>query len=140
VAWDPRFFGVKPEWVLKAGYWAWTPLGEGNATVERAEPTRYRPDWGAQPGAAAMLAVTFVGAGAGPGTAAGAALRARLGTRRRFVAVRGTRGLTRADLALNRAVAPIEVSPVDGRVTLSGRELAVPAATDLPLNRRYFLR
>ena len=140
VAWDPRFFGVKPEFVLKAGYWAWTPLGEGNATVERAEPTRYRPDWGAQAGTAAMLAVTFVGATAGPGTAAGEALRARLGTRRRFVAVHGMRRLTRADLALNRAVAPVEVSPVDGLVTLAGRELAVPAATELPLNRRYFLR
>ena len=26
----------------RAGYPAWAPLGEGNATVERAEPTRYR--------------------------------------------------------------------------------------------------
>ena len=41
-----RYFGVKPELVLKGGYPAWAPLGEGNATVERAEPTRYQPDWG----------------------------------------------------------------------------------------------
>ena len=87
-----------------------------------------------------MLSVTFVGAPAGPGTAAGEALRSRLGTRRRFVAVHGTRGLTRADLALNRAVAPIEVSPVDGRVSQAGRALAVEAVTDVPLSRRYFLR
>ena len=38
--------------VLKGGYPAWAPLGEGNATVERAEPTRYRPDWGGRPAAA----------------------------------------------------------------------------------------
>ena len=46
VLWRPAFFGVKPELVLKAGFAAWAPLGDGNATVERAEPTRYRADWG----------------------------------------------------------------------------------------------
>ena len=35
VLWRPAFFGVKPEVVLKAGFPAWAPLGEGNATVER---------------------------------------------------------------------------------------------------------
>ena len=42
VLWSPGFFGVKPEWIFKGGFPAWGPLGEGNATVERAEPTRYR--------------------------------------------------------------------------------------------------
>ena len=41
---------------------AWGPLGEGNATVEGAEPTRYRPDWGGPAGAAASLSATFVSA------------------------------------------------------------------------------
>ncbi len=140
VLWRPAFFGVKPELVLKAGYTAWAPLGEGNATVERSEPTRYRPDWGGLAHAAATLGVTFVSAAAAPGTAAGDALRARLATRRRLVPVRDLRGVTRADLLWNRAVAPVEVSPVDGRVTLAGRELAVPPVTDVPLSRRYFLR
>ena len=34
--------------------------------------------------------------------------------------VHDTRGLTRADLARNRATAPIEIDPVDGHVTLRG--------------------
>ena len=63
-----------------------------------------------------------------------------LGTRRRLVAVRSCRGLTRASLAQNRATAPIEVDPGDGRVTLEGRPLAVDPASELPLSRRYFLR
>ena len=52
VLWSPAWFGVKPELVLKAGMIAWAPLGDGNASVERAEPTRYRPDWGGLPDAA----------------------------------------------------------------------------------------
>ena len=134
VLWRPAFFGVKPEWVLKAGFPAWGPLGEGNATVERAEPTRYRPDWGGLASAAPSVSVTFV-SGAAPRD-----LSARLGTRRRLVAVRETRGLTRSSLARNRAVAPIEVDPLDGTVTLDGRVLAVDPVTDVPLSRRYLLR
>src|SRR5215217_7330596 len=50
VLWKPAWFGAKPELVLKSGYRAWGPLGDGNATVERAEPTRFRADWGGSPG------------------------------------------------------------------------------------------
>jgi len=56
------------------------------------------------------------------------------------LAVRRTRGLTRANLARNRATAPVAVDPRDGRVTLAGRPLAVEPVSELPLNRRYWLR
>jgi urease subunit alpha len=134
VLWSPAWFGVKPELVLKAGMMAWAPLGEGNATVERAEPTRYRADWGGLPDAARRLGVTF----AAP--AAGAALRARRSNGREVVEIGRTRGLTRRDLHSNRATPPIEIDPVDGRVTLAGRLLAVEPVSEVPLSRRYFLR
>ena len=136
VLWQPGFFGVKPELVLKGGAYAWGPIGEGNATVEYSEPTRYRADWGGSGGVARSVSVTFVSGsfdGTGP-------VARRLGPDRRFVPVAGTRGIDRGDLRLNRAVAAIEIDPLDGRVTLAGRPLAVEPATDLPLNRRYFLR
>jgi urease subunit alpha len=135
VLWKPAYVGIKPELVLKSGFGAWAPLGEGNATVERAEPTRYRPDWGGTGAAAAMLGVTFVGAGAAPAVCE----RLRRGGRQ-VVPIGRTRGLVRDDLVRNRATAPIEIDPVDGRVTLAGRPLAVEPARELPLNRRYLLR
>jgi urease subunit alpha len=137
VLWKPAYFGVKPDLVLKSGFAAWGPLGDGNATVERAEPTRYQPDWGGSGRAASRLSLTFVSERG----LANRALAARLGaTGRTVMAVRGTRGLTRTDLALNRATAPIEIDPTDGRVSLAGRPLAVEPVFDLPLNRRYWLR
>jgi len=135
VLWKPAFFGAKPEWIFKGGYPTWGPIGEGNATVERAEPTRYRADWGADANVAPRVAVTFVSGGVDR-----AELAVRLGTGRALVPVKGCRGLTRDSLALNRATAPVEIDPVDGRVTLAGRPLAIEPATDLPLNRRYFFR
>jgi urease subunit alpha len=61
------------------------------------------------------------------------------GTRRRLVAVRGTRAIGRDDLARNRAVPAIQVSPSDGTVTLDGRVLRTDPVTDVPLSRRYLL-
>jgi urease subunit alpha len=134
VLWKPAWFGAKPELVLKSGVAAWGPLGEGNATVERAEPTRYRSDWGAARGLAPQLAVTFA-----PPSAA-AVLRRRSAGGREVIAIGRTRGLTRSDLWLNRATAPIEIDPGDGRVTLDGVPLAIDPVDDVPLSRRYFLR
>ncbi len=71
VLWEPAWFGVKPALVLKGGAMAWAPLGEGNATVEGAEPTRYRPDWGGTGRAAARGSVTFVSGDGRRGTAHG---------------------------------------------------------------------
>ena len=135
VLWKPAWFGAKPEAIIKGGHAAWAPLGEGNASVERSEPTRYAPEWSGLAHAAPAVSTLFVS-----GVADAAALRRRLATQRAIVAVHGCRGLTRASLRWNRATAPVEVDPVDGRVTLAGRPLEVEPARELPLNARYFLR
>ena len=134
VLWKPAWFGAKPELVLKSGVAAWGPLGDGNASVERAEPTRYQADWGSAPGLAARLGVTFAAAAAVDG------LRRRSIGGREVVSLGRTRGLTRDDLWLNKATAAIEIDPIDGAVTLDDRRLAVEPVDDLPLNQRYFLR
>ncbi|MEA2548170.1 MAG: urease subunit alpha [Chloroflexota bacterium] len=134
VLWKPAWFGAKPELVLKSGVAAWGPLGEGNATVERAEPTRYRADWGGSAGLAPRLGVTFVSE-----VAAGNVRRRSVGGRE-VVPIGQTRGLTRADLWLNRATASVQIDVTDGHVTLDDRALAIDPVGELPLSRRYFLR
>jgi urease subunit alpha len=140
VLWRPADFGVKPALVLKGGVLAWAPLGEGNATVEGAEPTRYRADWGGLGRAAASLSAVFVSRDAAEASTMSAALAGLARSGRRLVAIGGTRGLTRASLARNRAVADIEVDVVDGSVTLDGRALVVEPVSEVPLSRRYLLR
>jgi urease subunit alpha len=135
VLWKPAWFGVKPEVVFKGGYPAWGAYGDGNATVEWAEPRRYAPGWGGRGLASAAISVTFVSGGLDL-----AAFGARLGSRRTFLPVRRTRGLTRADLWLNKQTADVTIDPSDGAVSLDGQPLAVKPASDLPLNRRHFLR
>ncbi len=60
VLWKPGWLGVKPEVVFKSGYPAWGAYGDGNATVEWAEPRRYAAGWGGRGLAPASVSATFV--------------------------------------------------------------------------------
>jgi urease subunit alpha len=134
VLWSPAWFGVRPSLVIKGGAFAWGAIGEGNATIEGAEPVREAPYWGATGRAGASIATTFVSR-----AALEAGIRERLGSRRRFVAVEGTRGLTRDAFVANRAAPAIEVARGDGTVTLDGRTVAAGPVDEVPLSRRYLL-
>jgi urease subunit alpha len=135
VLWKPAYFGVKPYLVIKGGHPAWAPLGEGNASVRSAEPTRYGPDWAGLAHGAPSVGVTFISAATDV-----EGLRRRIDSGRTFVPIARCRGLTRSALVHNRATAPIEVSPVDGTVRLDGRVVAAEPVTEVPLSRRYLLR
>jgi urease subunit alpha len=134
VLWRPSHFGVKPELVLKAGHFAWGALGQGNATVEGAQPVRYGAHWGALGDSASALSTTFVS-----GAAVDAGIQERLRSRRRFMAVRGMRTIVRDSLVHNTSVLPVQVDPVDGTVMLDGEVLAVDPVAEVPLSRRYLL-
>lgn len=134
VLWRPAYFGVRPELILKAGHFAWGPYGEGNASVEDAQPRRYGAHWGGLGLTPAALSVTFVSA-----AAMSAGIAGRLGSRRRFVPVSGTRTVRRDDLVAGRACPQIAVDPQDGTVSLDGRVLAASPVSDVPLSRRYLL-
>ncbi len=134
VLWEASSFGVKPVMVFKGGVVAWSAMGEGNASVHGAQPTRYGADWGATGVAPAALATTFVSA-----ASLDAGIADTLRTRRRLVAVRGTRAIRREDLARNRTVPAIDVSPEDGTVTLDGSVLRCDPVSEVPLSRRYLL-
>ena len=47
VLWNPAFFGVKPELVLKGGMIAWAAMGDPNASIPTPQPVLYRPMFGA---------------------------------------------------------------------------------------------
>jgi len=135
VLWKPGYFGVKPELVIKGGHPAWSPLGDGNASAERAEPTRYAREFAGSAQAAPTVSALFTAEGIDVDR-----LRRRIATERELIPVHACRGLTRASLALNRSTAAVEVDPVTGRVYLGGVVVAAEPATEVPLSRRYYLR
>jgi urease subunit alpha len=80
------------------------------------------------------LSTTFVSAAT---DAAG--LGRRLGSRRRFVPVRGTRQISRGALVANTTVPPVAVDRSDGTVRLHERVLRAEPVQQVPLSRRYLL-
>jgi urease subunit alpha len=132
--WRPAYFGVRPELILKSGHIAWGALGEGNASVEAAEPRRYGAHWGGFGNTPASLSVTFVSR-----AALDEGIAQKIGSRRRFLAVREARSIRRGDLIAGRACPQVDVDPADGTVSIDGRILAAAPVGTVPMSRRYLL-
>ncbi len=132
VLWQPRFFGVKPDLVLKGGLIASAAMGDPNASIPTPQPVRYRPMFAAL--APHATSVTFLS-----GAALENGVADRLDLRKRAVAVANTRQIGKADLIHNAATPQIEVDPETYEVRAGGELLVCEPAAELPLAQRYFL-
>ncbi|MFI6403394.1 urease subunit alpha [Streptomyces sp. NPDC050548] len=133
VLWRPEYFGAKPQLVLKSGFPAYGVVGDPNAATDTCEPLVLGPQFGAHGSTPADISVAFV---------AQAALDQggdSMPTRRRRVAVRGTRGIGPADLRLNSRTGVVDVDQRTGLVTLDGEPIRSEPAESVALNRLYFL-
>ena len=134
VLWRPALFGAKPQLVLKAGLPAWGAVGDPNASVDTAEPLVLGPQFAGSGAAPPEVSVVFVNAAA---EAAGADA---VPTRRRRVAVHGTRDVGLADMrAGNDRTGQVRVDPRAAGVTLDGEPLRAEPVDVVPLTRLYHL-
>jgi urease subunit alpha len=134
VLWQPAFFGVRPSVVIKGGMIAWAAMGDSNASIPTPQPVLPRPMFGATPATAATTSVHFVAPAAVTG-----GLAHRLAVRRRLVAVRDTRALSKADMPRNDSVPRIQVDPETFTVRINGEVVEPAPAEELPMTQRYFL-
>ncbi|MDX9718670.1 MAG: urease subunit alpha [Thauera sp.] len=133
VLWRPAFFGVKPSLIVKGGMIAAAAMGDPNASIPTPQPVHYRPMFGSF-GKALTTSVTFVSQAALDNPAVAA-----LGLRKRLVAVKGCRTVTKADMVLNDATPQIEVDAETYIVRADGEHLTCEPAEVLPMAQRYFL-
>ncbi|QDQ10171.1 urease subunit alpha [Streptomyces spectabilis] len=134
VLWEPAFFGVKPQVVLKGGQIAYAQMGDANASIPTPQPVLPRPMFGGRGRAPSLNSLNFV-----TQSALDDDLPERLGLERRFVAIRSTRGRTKADMRENDALPRVEVAPDSFAVTIDGELVEPSPAAELPLAQRYFL-
>ena len=135
VLWQPGFFGIKPELIIKGGFIAWSPMGESNASLMTCEPIIYRPQWssfGIAPQATSFSFMTQA--------AIDKNVPDKLGLRKPALPVSGTRSLSKLDLTHNNICPQIEVNPDTFQVKVDG-ELAICKPVDrVPLGRLYMFR
>lgn len=134
VLWRPKFFGVKPNLIIKGGMPAWGALGDGNAAVDVAEPQIYGPLFGGRGQSAGALSINFVSQ-----ASLDAGLSNRLRSRRQLQPVRSTRTIGKRDMRFNNAMPPVHVHPVTHEVTINGERIGMAALERVPLSRLYIV-
>ncbi|MDR7125644.1 urease subunit alpha [Pseudotabrizicola sp. 4114] len=134
VLWNPAFFGAKPEMVLMGGVIMVAQMGDPNASIPTPQPVHSRLMFGAYGRSVERNAVVFVSQAAQDD-----GIAARLGLAKETVAVKGTRGVKKADMKLNSATPQIDVDPETYEVRADGVLLTCEPAEELPLAQRYFL-
>jgi len=130
--WDPAFFGVKPDMVLKSGMIAAAIMGDPNASIPTPQPEYYRPMFGAFGRALTESSVTFV-------SQAALAKSEILGVAKKLLPVTNTRKIGKHSMILNGATPNIEVDPETYEVRADGRLLTCEPAKVLPMAQRYFM-
>ena len=135
VLWNPAFFGIKPDLVVKGGSIAVAAMGDPNASIPTPQPMHYRPMFGALGRAGIDSSLLFVSQayldnGGNPA----------LGLSRPLVAVNNTRGgIGKRSMVLNDAMPQIEVDSETYDVRADGELLRCEPADVLPMAQRYFL-
>jgi len=134
VVWNPIFFGVKPDLVLKGGAIAWAQMGDPNASIPTPQPVFGRPMFASFGRARAATSITFVSQ-----AAFDRGIAEKLGLAKRVEPVRNCRNIGKKDMVLNDATPRIEVDPETYRVTVDGEPCTCEPAAVLPMAQRYFL-
>jgi urease subunit alpha len=132
VIWDPAFFGVKPDMVLKSGMIAAAIMGDPNASIPTPQPEHYRPMFGAFGRSVGRSSVTFVSQASLEGTR-------QLGLAKQVLPVSNTRTIGKHSMVLNNAVPHMEVDSETYEVRADGRLLTCPPVKVVPMAQRYFM-
>ncbi|MDB5053643.1 MAG: ureC [Bacilli bacterium] len=134
VLWQPMFFGVKPEIVVKGGTIAYAQMGDPNASIPTPQPVVGRPMFGAFGRSLYESSITFVSE-----VAFSAQIKQRFQLQKRMMPVRNCRSITKKDMIHNDVTPLIEVNPETYEVKVDGVPITCEPAKVLPMAQRYFL-
>ena len=134
VVWDPAFFGVKPQLVLKGGFLVWAAMGDANASIPTPQPVLGRPMFGAFGRVPYSASYTFVSR-----AAVEREVGEHLGLQKPTVPVTNCRELDKSGMVNNTYLPNVEVNPETYEVRADGELLTCEPAEVLPMAQRYFL-
>ncbi|WP_312094111.1 urease subunit alpha [Niallia sp.] len=134
VVWDPAFFGVKPDLILKGGLIAHSIMGDPNASIPTPQPVFYRPMFASYGRVKYQTSMTFVSKAAYE-----KGVHQTLNLQKIVKPVAGIRALKKADMLFNGETPTIEVDPQTYEVKVNGKLATCEPAKTLPMAQRYFL-
>ena len=134
VLWSPKFFGVKPECIIKGGLIAAVPMGDINASIPTPQPVHYRPMFATYPKSIAQTSITFMSQ-----AAIDKQVDKQLGLTKVIQPVRGIRKIRKNDMRFNSYCPDMDINPETYEVRADGKTLTCEPADVLPMAQRYFL-
>ncbi|MCS7460860.1 urease subunit alpha [Paenibacillus doosanensis] len=134
VLWNPAFFGVKPELILKNGFIVNSLMGDANASIPTPQPIIYRPMYASYGKALSKSSITFVSQ-----AAVDACIPDKLRLEKKVLPVHGIRHLSKKDMKLNGETPEITVDPQTYEVRVNGELITCEPSDLLPMAQRYFL-
>ncbi len=134
VIWNPAFFGVKPEMVLKNGFAVEGLMGDSNASIPTPQPIISRPMYGQIGKGLSSANITFISQ-----AAFDEKVHEKLGLQKIILPVRGIRKLTKKDMKLNSETPEITVDPQTYEVKVNGELITCDPVDRVPMGQRYFL-
>ena len=134
VIWEPAFFGVKPEKIIKGGAINYSLMGDPNASIPTPQPVHYRPMFGQFGRALFDTSITFVSQ-----ISKDNSIQDQLGLNKLIEPVIGTRNISKDSMLLNNYTPVIQVDSETYEVRADGVLLTCEPAEVLPMAQRYFL-
>ena len=135
VLWNPAFFGVKPDIIIKGGMIVAAKMGDANASIPTCEPVMYKPMFAAHGSAKMKSCLTFVSKAAIEENVA-----QKYHLQKTVLPVMGCRNVGKKDMKFNDATPTIEVNPETYEVKVDGEHITSKAADHLPLTQMYVRR
>lgn len=134
VLWDPMFFGVKADRVIKGGMIAYGQLGDPGASIPTPQPVKFRPMYGTRGTAIHDTNITFMSQ-----SSIEKGVPEELGLKRKIGTVKNCRNIGKKDMKLNDATPDIDIDPETYEVKVDGKLIQCEPVDIVAMAQRYFL-
>ena len=134
VLWNPAFFGIKPDIIIKGGMIVASKMGDANASIPTCEPIIYQPMFAAQGKAKYKTCITFVSKLAMENN-----VKEQYKLEKTILPVSGCRNIGKKDMKFNDKTPQITVNPETYEVRIDGEHITSKPANKLPLTQIYNL-
>ncbi|GFS86911.1 urease [Nephila pilipes] len=142
VLWNPAFFGIKPDMVIKGGNIAWSEMGMPNASIPTVQPVKYRKMFGSYGNVIKKNSCIFVSK-----VSMEKEIIQNYNIGKEIVPVKRCREINKLNMILNNTLPKLRVDPETYKVyaaeVLNGEEvwvhLTCEPAKILALSQKYLL-
>ena len=134
VIWQPAFFGVKPQLIIKGGFIVWAAMGDANASIPTPQPVLGRPMFGAFGRAPYTCSASFLSLAGVENN-----ISDHLKLQKRILPVSNCRNINKESMIHNSYTPQVTVNPETYEVRADGEHLVCAPAEVLPMAQRYFL-